>query len=321
MTNPDKEQVLVIGPDGRPVAMPVAEAEAATSGTTEGAESEAGVRRRDGRAAGQGHANRHDDQTTLGRSARRTADDASRKRLKDIHTSSIRELEQGLAPELREELERLSLPFTDDSIPPTPNCESRRPNSSAGSGRTVPRNSKPHCSPSRWQRALSSNKCVKAHCLRHEHRGSAFACTSGPTEPRNRPTSAIESETPDAPAPVSGLPDVPSVSCGSASAGRTSNTLPPVGDRSVPDHDRHRRPGHRHRHSVRGPVGHATPGVLPYVTVGLIVWNLASMPIIEGSEVFVANEGLIKQLPSALSVHIYRLVWRQMLFFAHNLLI
>ncbi len=44
-------------------------------------------------------------------------DDASRKRLKDIHTSSIRELEQGLAPELREELERLSLPFTDDSIP------------------------------------------------------------------------------------------------------------------------------------------------------------------------------------------------------------
>lgn len=44
-------------------------------------------------------------------------DDASRKRLKDIHTSSIRELEQGLAPELREELERLSLPFTEDSIP------------------------------------------------------------------------------------------------------------------------------------------------------------------------------------------------------------
>jgi len=60
---------------------------------------------------------------------------------------------------------------------------------------------------------------------------------------------------------------------------------------------------------------------LPYVTVGLIVWNLINASIIEGSEVFVANEGLIKQLPSALSVHIYRLVWRQMLFFAHNLLI
>ncbi|GAA4487396.1 ABC transporter permease [Rhodococcus olei] len=60
---------------------------------------------------------------------------------------------------------------------------------------------------------------------------------------------------------------------------------------------------------------------LPYVTVGLIVWNLISAAILEGSDVFIANEGLIKQLPSALSVHVYRLVWRQLLFFAHNLMI
>ncbi|HSE72454.1 MAG TPA: bacterial proteasome activator family protein [Nocardioidaceae bacterium] len=40
-------------------------------------------------------------------------DEASRARLKEIHQSSIKELEQGLAPELIEELERLSLPFTD----------------------------------------------------------------------------------------------------------------------------------------------------------------------------------------------------------------
>jgi hypothetical protein len=40
-------------------------------------------------------------------------DEASRQRLAEIHTSSIKELEQGLAPELIEELERLSLPFTD----------------------------------------------------------------------------------------------------------------------------------------------------------------------------------------------------------------
>jgi hypothetical protein len=44
-------------------------------------------------------------------------DEASRVRLKDIHASSIKELELGLAPELVEELERLSLPFTDDGIP------------------------------------------------------------------------------------------------------------------------------------------------------------------------------------------------------------
>ena len=42
-------------------------------------------------------------------------DEASRQRLKEIHQSSIRELEQGLAPELVEELERLTLPFTDDT--------------------------------------------------------------------------------------------------------------------------------------------------------------------------------------------------------------
>ncbi len=60
---------------------------------------------------------------------------------------------------------------------------------------------------------------------------------------------------------------------------------------------------------------------LPYVTVGLIVWNLISASMLEGSEVFIANEGLIKQLPSALSVHVYRLVWRQLLLLAHNLLI
>ena len=39
-------------------------------------------------------------------------DEASRTRLAQIHSSSIKELEQGLAPELVEELERLSLPFT-----------------------------------------------------------------------------------------------------------------------------------------------------------------------------------------------------------------
>src|SRR5689334_24990386 len=44
-------------------------------------------------------------------------DDASRTKLLQIHRSSISELEDGLAPELREELERLTLPFSDDAVP------------------------------------------------------------------------------------------------------------------------------------------------------------------------------------------------------------
>ncbi len=44
-------------------------------------------------------------------------DEKSRARLKQIHKSSIKELEDGLAPELIDELERLSLPFADDDLP------------------------------------------------------------------------------------------------------------------------------------------------------------------------------------------------------------
>jgi hypothetical protein len=44
-------------------------------------------------------------------------DEASRSRLREIHQRSITELEDGLAPELREELERLSLPFEGETPP------------------------------------------------------------------------------------------------------------------------------------------------------------------------------------------------------------
>ncbi|APT93572.1 sugar ABC transporter permease [Corynebacterium phocae] len=60
---------------------------------------------------------------------------------------------------------------------------------------------------------------------------------------------------------------------------------------------------------------------LPHVTVGLILWNFIAGAIKEGANIFIDNEGLIKQLPSALSVHVYRLVWRQTLFLGHNLII
>jgi hypothetical protein len=44
-------------------------------------------------------------------------DDASRQRLRAIYQTSISELKQGLAPELADELERLTLPFSDDATP------------------------------------------------------------------------------------------------------------------------------------------------------------------------------------------------------------
>jgi hypothetical protein len=44
-------------------------------------------------------------------------DEAARARLRDIHARSLAELEDGLAPELVEELERLSLPFSEEAVP------------------------------------------------------------------------------------------------------------------------------------------------------------------------------------------------------------
>lgn len=44
-------------------------------------------------------------------------DDGARRRLAEIHARSIRELEDGLAPELVEELRRIDLPFSKDATP------------------------------------------------------------------------------------------------------------------------------------------------------------------------------------------------------------
>ena len=44
-------------------------------------------------------------------------DDASRTRLREVYETSVKELSEVLSDELREELERLHLPFDDDDVP------------------------------------------------------------------------------------------------------------------------------------------------------------------------------------------------------------
>ena len=44
-------------------------------------------------------------------------DEASRQRLRAIHQTAITELKEGLAPELADELERITLPFSEDATP------------------------------------------------------------------------------------------------------------------------------------------------------------------------------------------------------------
>jgi hypothetical protein len=44
-------------------------------------------------------------------------DDAARSRLAEVHERSLRELEEGLSPELVDELHRITLPFSEDATP------------------------------------------------------------------------------------------------------------------------------------------------------------------------------------------------------------
>jgi hypothetical protein len=118
------EQIVVVGPDGRPIGvMPV------PPGGVPGGPGAGGADGADGET---------DDEASLASMVEQpakvmrigsmikqlleevrgsTLDEAGRARLRDIYERSIKELEMGLAPELVEELERLSLPFDQGSVP------------------------------------------------------------------------------------------------------------------------------------------------------------------------------------------------------------
>jgi ABC-type polysaccharide/polyol phosphate export permease len=60
---------------------------------------------------------------------------------------------------------------------------------------------------------------------------------------------------------------------------------------------------------------------LPYLASGLIMWGLISGILNEGNLAFIAAEGMIKQLPLPKIVYIIRVVWRNLIVSAHNIVI
>ncbi len=60
---------------------------------------------------------------------------------------------------------------------------------------------------------------------------------------------------------------------------------------------------------------------LPFITVSIILWGFISAVITEGCTSFIAAEGIIKQLPIPLFVHVLRVVWRNIIILCHNLVI
>jgi hypothetical protein len=109
-----EQQIVVIGPDGQPVASMPASAVAGQAGESEeGEQSISDLVEQPAKVMRIGSMIRQ----LLEEVKAAPLDDASRQRLRDIHQASIKELEAGLAPELVEELDRLSLPFMEDTTP------------------------------------------------------------------------------------------------------------------------------------------------------------------------------------------------------------
>src|SRR6478735_9777153 len=57
---------------------------------------------------------------------------------------------------------------------------------------------------------------------------------------------------------------------------------------------------------------------LPYLCVGLLVWNLISSFLTEGGTLFTGAESYIKQIRLPYSVYVYRSSWSKLVIFAHN---
>jgi hypothetical protein len=113
MSEPDEQQVVVIGPDGKPVHAMSVPAGMTGGGSEEGSPDISDMVEEPAKVMRIGSMIKQ----LLEEVRAAPLDDASRNRLREIHQSSIHELEKGLAPELRDELERLSLPFSEDTTP------------------------------------------------------------------------------------------------------------------------------------------------------------------------------------------------------------
>lgn len=128
MTDQPEPRVVVVGPDGalhEATAVPGRPGVAGQPGGLGPAGGEAGEQASDDGNPLAGLVSQPDKVMRIGTMIKQLLeevraaplDDASRVRLREIHRSSIRELSDGLAPELRAELDRLSLPFDEERTP------------------------------------------------------------------------------------------------------------------------------------------------------------------------------------------------------------
>src|SRR4051795_4306323 len=105
---PESHTVTIVGPDGQPMGgMEVPAADGTEERSPADLDEEPAKVMRIGSIG----------QQLLEEVRAAALDDGARTRLREIYESSVKELGEGLAPELREELDRVTLPFSEDAVP------------------------------------------------------------------------------------------------------------------------------------------------------------------------------------------------------------
>lgn len=110
------QQIVIVGPDGQPVAISADRSRVGAfpdQGEADGDQGVVGLIEQPAKVMRIGSMIKQ----LLEEVRAAPLDEAGRARLAAIHQRSIKELEAGLAPELVDELERISLPFGEDTIP------------------------------------------------------------------------------------------------------------------------------------------------------------------------------------------------------------
>jgi lipopolysaccharide transport system permease protein len=67
--------------------------------------------------------------------------------------------------------------------------------------------------------------------------------------------------------------------------------------------------------------GQSSSDFVPHVAVGFIVWTLIVSIVNEACLVFIQAENILKQVNLPLTVHVWRMIWRNVLVFFHNFVI
>ena len=60
---------------------------------------------------------------------------------------------------------------------------------------------------------------------------------------------------------------------------------------------------------------------IPFLAIGMIIWLFINASMTEGCSVFINAAGIIKAYPIALPTHVFRLMWRNVIIFVHNVVI